>query len=440
MSDGQKVALPLIDWQIMTKVEQTEPLADAYVRPWRRSPGIRRARTPFMRAGVSIAVAVLATLVYLAIGEIGVRLALHVPVFAVRDFRHDRAAGTINKAVEYDSALGWRLKSHIKTPGFNTRDYGFRSNGDADAKVEMGGVLAVGSSFTAGSGVLDDQSWPAHLQQLIGRNVNNGGQGGYQADQIVLLAEQLLPILRPQVVVVDLIPGTIIGTGYASSGWPKPYFTVENGELAIHNSPVPQNQAGSSDRRGIKWYLGHFAALDQFMATFFANFWFTADGDSFLTVDTDEIGVTCRLLGRLKQKTDASDARLVLYLQYGGLEVVDSNRMTAAMGGGMYYRAKRRIKTKLSPLLLNTPPGAPDWYEAAQETEACARALGIKTVNELPVLRAVYDRNPSDLRKYYQIEPDGSMGHKSSFGNMEMAKLVAAAIGDLTPSADQKSK
>ena len=71
--------------------------------------------------------------------------------------------------------------------------------------------MAVGSSFTAGSEVVDDQSWPAQLKQVSGWNVNNGGQGGYQADQIVLLAEQLLPLIRPQVVVVDLIPGAIIG-------------------------------------------------------------------------------------------------------------------------------------------------------------------------------------------------------------------------------------
>ena len=68
------------------------------------------------------------------------------------------------------------------------------------------------------------------------------------------------------------------------------------------------------------------------MATFFANFWFTADGSSFVTVETDEVGVTCRLLARLKQKADAADVRLLVYLQYGGLEVVDSNRMAAALG------------------------------------------------------------------------------------------------------------
>jgi hypothetical protein len=300
--------------------------------------------------------------------------------------------------------------------------------------VQSGGVLAVGSSFTAGSEVNDDQSWPANLQHLTGWNVNNGGQGGYQADQIVLLAEQLLPLVSPQVIVVDLIPGNVIGTGYASSGWPKPYFTIENGDLAIHNSPVPQSHAAGSDRRDMKWYLGHFAVLDQFMTAFFANFWFTADGNSFLIVDTDEIGVTCRLVAGLKQKTETANVRLLLYLQYGGLEVVDSNRMAAAAGSGLYYRTKRWIKTKLSPLLLNTPPGAPDWYEAAQETGKCARELGIKTVDELPVLRSVYDKNPDDLRKYYVTEPDGTMGHKSSFGNMDVAKHVPAAP------PDQKSK
>jgi hypothetical protein len=421
---------------------RTPTRAEKSIAPfWRRSDA-RTARKDWLSRTIeSVGIVVIATVAYLTLGEFAARIAFHASLFEPHDFRHERAAATINKAVQYDSLLGWRLKSHIKSGGFNTLDYGFRSNGGAGAKVLSGGVLAVGSSYTAGSGVTDDQSWPAHLQQLIGRNVNNGGQGGYQADQIVLLAEQLLPLVRPQVIVVDLIPGTIIGTGYASSGWPKPYFTVENGELVAHNSPVPQNEAASSDHRGIKWYLGHSAVLDQFMATFFANFWFTADGNSFLTVDTDEVGVTCRLLARLKQKTDAANVRLLLYLQYGGLEVVDSNRMAAASGRGMYYRAKRWIKTKLSPLLLNTPPGAPDWYEAAQETGKCARGLRIKTVDELPALRAVYDhRNPAELRKYYQIEPDGAMGHKSSFGNMEVAKLVAAAIGELAPPADQKSK
>ena len=339
--------------------------------------------------------------------------------------------------MQYDSLLGWRLKSFIKSEGFNTLDHGFRSNGGADAKALPGGVLAVGSSFTAGSEVIDDQSWPAHLEQLIGRNVNNGGQGGYQADQIVLLAEQLLPLIHPQVIVVDLIPGTIIGTGYSSSGWPKPYFTIENGELVAHNSPVPASGMGNRDGLDIKRFLGHVAVVNSFMAAFFADFWFTAEGNSFVTVSTDEVGVTCRLLARLKQKADAADARLLLYLQYGGLEIVDASRIETSR---RLFGLVRRVKKKIRSFLLKLPPGAPDWDEASQQVGACARSLGIIAVDELATLRAVYQSNPDELRKYYQIEPDGSMGHKSSFGNIKVAKLVGAAIGELQPPADQKSK
>ncbi len=378
---------------------------------------------------------VITTLIYLAVGELAVRVAMRAPLLAWRDFRHERAAATINHQIEYDSLLGWRLKPFIRLRGFNTLEYGFRSNGDSDTKVKTGGVLAVGSSFTAGSGVVDSETWPAQLEQLTGWNVNNAGQGGYQADQIILLGERLLPLIRPQVLVVDLIPGTIIGTGYASMGWPKPYFTIENGDLFAHNSPVPQSQ---TPQRGsdIKSFLGHFAVVDRFMAAFFADFWFTADGSSFVTVSTDEIGVTCRLLERLKQKADASGVRLLLYLQYGGLEVVDESRMTTA---GRVYNLKRWIKNKIKPLVMKIPPGGPDWREAAIRVGECARGLDITTADELPRLRTIYQTNADELGKYYQIEPNGAMGHKSSFGNKEVAKLVAAAIGDLGPSGDQTS-
>jgi hypothetical protein len=66
--------------------------------------------------------------------------------------------------------------------------------------------LAVGSSLTVGSGVSGVEAWLAQLQQLTGPSVNNAGEGGYRADQIILLGEQLLPPFQPRVLVVDLIP------------------------------------------------------------------------------------------------------------------------------------------------------------------------------------------------------------------------------------------
>jgi hypothetical protein len=364
------------------------------------------------------------SLICLLLAEIGVRMAIHASLREWRDFRHERAAATINHLIQYDSLLGWRLKPFLTESNFNTLDYGLRSNGVANAKVSPGGVLAIGSSFTVGSGVSDSETWPAQLQQLTGWNVNNAGEGGYQADQIILLGEQLLPLIHPRVLVVDLIPGTIIFTGYASAGWPKPYFTLEHGDLVAHNFPVPLRPTSRGDA-DIRSFFGHSAAINKVMAALFSNFWFTSDGNEFVAVATDEIGVTCRMLERLKQKADAAEVRLILYLQYPGTEIIDGSRAATT---GALFRLQRWVKGKLRPLLLNTPPGAPDWQEAAVLVGQCAREMHIATVDEFAELRTLYEANRDEWRKYYLIE-NGAPVHKSPLRNLDVARRISAAIG-----------
>ena len=136
--------------------------------------------------------------------------------------------------------------------------------------------------------------------------------GAYVADQIIMHGEQLLPVIHPQVLVVDVIPDNIMGAGFSAYGWPKPYFTIEHDELIAHNNPVPRSPEPGADRDrfGIKPFFGHFAVVDQFMAAFFANSWFSSDGTNLTTIKNDAVGVTCRLLARLKQKTDADHVAL----------------------------------------------------------------------------------------------------------------------------------
>lgn len=388
-------------------MEQAVNPPNSHVRLWRRSTGIQRPRTPLARAGKSVGIVLLATLLYLALGEMGTRIAIHAPLFELRDFRHERGAKTINEAIEYDSQLGWRLKSFIKWPRMHTLEHGFRWNGGARDKVQPGGVLAVGSSFTAGSEVKDDETWPAHLEQISGWNVNNAGNGAFVADQIIMYGERLLGIIHPQVLVVDLIPDNIVGASYTSYGWPKPYFTVEHDELVAHNQPVPRHPEPGADRGGfgIKPFFGHFAAIDQFMTAFFVNSWFSADGTNYATVNNDPVDVTCRLLVRLKQQTDAAHVTLILYLQFAGSHIIS----------------------------------APREAEQSLGVGRCARNAHIATVDEYAQLRGVFEKDANALRRYYQIEHDGSTGHKSSFGNMEVATAVAAAISDLGSFPDRLS-
>ena len=207
--------------------------------------------------------------------------------------------------------LGWRLKPFIIGRGFNTLEHGFRSNGGAKKNAKPGGVLAVGSSFTAGSDVVDGAvagatarahrleceqrrsrglpsrsdrfTWrtavAAYSSASVGRRFDTGHHHRHRL-RLVWLAETAL--------------------------------TIENSELVVHNLPF------CTTNRSITLGLisGSLSAISlssiDFMAALFADFWFTADGNSFVTVSTDEVGVTCRLLQRLKQKAERM-LRLVLH-------------------------------------------------------------------------------------------------------------------------------
>jgi hypothetical protein len=276
----------------------------------------------------------------------------------------------------------------------NTVEFGFRSNGGENAHARTGGILAVGSSFTAGSEVADEETWSAQLEQLIGVPVNNAGEGGHVADQIIMRAEQLLPVIHPHTIVVDLIADNIVGAGYSSYGWPKPYFTIEDSALVAHNQPVPTLPMLPPDQSRLKPILSRSILVDRFMAAFFFDYWFTSEKSGLVRIDTDVIGVTCRLLDRLKAQTDAAGVRLILYVQ------------------------------QASSHIMSTPREA----EQSVQVKACAHAAAIEVIDEYASLKGLYDRDPDGLRAYYMKEADGTFGHKSPFGNLQVAKLIAAAL------------
>lgn len=117
--------------------------------------------------------------------------------------------------------------------------HGLRFTGKRPFSNE-GTILAVGDSFTYGDEVNDEEAWPAQLQRLTGRRVLNGGVTGYGFDQIVLRAEQLVPLHRPAVVIAGFIENDVVRTEMASMWWRnKPWFTIENDQLELKGVPVP---------------------------------------------------------------------------------------------------------------------------------------------------------------------------------------------------------
>lgn len=145
---------------------------------------------------------------------------------------------------QYDPLLGWvpvagRLGPEQQSARFED---GIRSNG----RLRPSGpcILAVGDSFTMGAQVHDRDTWPSWLEAVLGRCVLNGGVAGYGLDQIVLRAEQLVERFRPEIVVLLTYPDDVVRCRYRERQYPKPFFAVEAGRLALRNVPVPRTVPG----------------------------------------------------------------------------------------------------------------------------------------------------------------------------------------------------
>lgn len=94
-------------------------------------------------------------------------------------------------------------------PGF-TNSLGLRD--DPIAPDETVDILAIGDSFTVGGGLPLEDAWPSQLESSINSaailpkrvRVVNGGVAAYSLAQIRLLTEELVPQLKPKIVVAGV--------------------------------------------------------------------------------------------------------------------------------------------------------------------------------------------------------------------------------------------
>jgi hypothetical protein len=326
--------------------------------------------------------------------EFGYRLHSQRSVFAFNNWRAWRIEyQTFGGAGKFDPLLGWVSKEWHEGDGHNTIAHGLRRNpqGQED-QVRAGAILAVGSEFThGGRDVDDDETWPAQLERLVGTPVLNGAVVGYATDQIVLRAELLLPLLRPKTLIVGFAGEEIQRASLSSYGSSKPYFTLENGELRYH-PPAPlivHDAATPAWQARVRDILGYSAVLDVVLGLVAPRYWTgTAGQPVFKRIDSDPAGVTCALLVRLKQRTDADGVRLLLFMQH----------------------AQRVVTQKEQP------------GEDAKKVTQCATTTGIEVVDQFEPLRALAFASRDGLRDLY------AKGLMSAKGNRHAAELLARAI------------
>lgn len=319
-----------------------------------------------------------------------------LPVFALTDWRTDKVvANKLGDRAIVDPVLGWKLKSQYRSDGFNTIAEGIRRN-FVEAEIRTGDILVVGDSFTEGwDEVRDEESWPAQLEKMIGRPVINGGTGGYAADQIILRAEQLLPVVKPRTLIIGMNEIDIFRAAHAPFGAPKPYFTIVKDHLEYHPpEPIEDSNRTSSLTRWSRSVLGYSAVADFILGRLALNYWYGESDQVYRRVHHDEVKVTCELLRRLKATADAQSIRTLLFMQYYGSFIVEEDEIS----------------------------------ENAYNVEACARDAGIEVVDQYASLRAVSLADPRALIAYYTVT-GGEFGHMSAKGNAHAAAMVAKALG-----------
>lgn len=345
--------------------------------------------------------AFMAVALTLVLTELALRIAIGKPSFKLVNWRTENVMkgriGELNGVA--DPVLGWTLKPWSANGYYRRIDHGIRPN-SIETAVRDGAVLAVGDSFTEGWEVDNDETWPAYLEKLAAVPIVNAGVGGYGVDQIALRAEQLLPIVKPKILIVGIHEASIGRTGYSIHGVPKPYFTLEEGQLRYHppeRFEPPQPTIPSLGDR-IREVFGYSAAIDYLMSRLEPNYWYSIGSQwIYRKVAVDETAVSCALLRQLKARTETEGVRLLLFMQYYAINIVGDHR------------------PRNSPRVI-----------------ACAEAANIRVVDHFDSLRAIEGPKQNAMAEFYYTH-GGLFGHMTARGNEHAATLLAPALRDWLP-------
>ena len=193
---------------------------------------------------------------------------------------------------QYDPIMGWVNKPNIigeTKLGYTVNTYfhrqhnshGLRSLREVSYAKPPGvkRILLIGDSFFWGYGVDDDKVVSELLQKMAGDRVEviNGAVSGYGTDQELLWLMNEGLKYKPDLVICGMFPDNDLEEISTSMIYfhPKPYFTLENNKLTVHNVPVPNieeyrgNMLSSRDNlfRELKTFLRHNVHTYQFVVS-----------------------------------------------------------------------------------------------------------------------------------------------------------------------------
>ncbi|MFO1162521.1 MAG: GDSL-type esterase/lipase family protein [Reyranellaceae bacterium] len=347
-------------------------------------------RRPSLRSGLALTAATI--VLCLLAGELITRLAdpgvslWDWPCYAVEAPKP--APGETQFA--YDPTLGWApipgsSGTMLGVP-LSFTEQGTREQNRDRPQAARPLIIAFGDSMTEGYGVGNDETWPAHLERLLGVRVLNAGVRGYGLDQIVLRAEHMIPALEPSAVVLAFIADDISRTALSvRDAKGKPYFVPDGEGLALRNVPV-QGAGRSWITTVTRHILGYSHLFDRIVNGLgVQQLWYGSE----VATEADSFVVSCRLMHRLAAVVKRQRAKALV---------------VALPEQGVFLDAK----------------AAAGQHEALTQVLGCASKAGLAT---LDILEAFQKENVGrDIDAYY------TMMHFSDRSSAIAARSIAAAL------------
>jgi len=130
---------------------------------------------------------------------------------------------------EYEKSLGWRPKKNFahKIPvidlsgekyfvDYSTNEYGFRDYGDTNTDKKR--ILFVGDSFTGDPNTSDDDAYWGIVKKRLPVEVFATGGGGYGTLQELMLIEEFVEKIKPDIFVLQYCDNDLINNSYFLEG------------------------------------------------------------------------------------------------------------------------------------------------------------------------------------------------------------------------------
>jgi hypothetical protein len=204
---------------------------------------------------LTVVVPLLATVLALAAGEAGLRLAERLggprfdglsTVFAENFFFDHWKPGKplYPSAALFDPGFGWHAGPRVDSPElvFNAqgwrRPFDYRPGSSGKRRIAL-----IGDSFTYGSHLTDRETIAAQLESLLGDRyeVLVFAAEGFGLDQMAVLTDAVVPGYHPDAVIVGFIADDLRRscTRFAWGQARKPYFELTSAGLELRGVPVP---------------------------------------------------------------------------------------------------------------------------------------------------------------------------------------------------------